>query len=384
MARSIGHLGRTARLVVATSLATPFFAAPLQTALGQVAPSLGRAGAFAALAGSRVTCTDSVLNGDLGTLNRGEAVSETNCTVAGTTHAADVGAGVAFDGFLGAYDALALAQCSEVLAGSLSGATLGPGVYCFDASAKLTGLLTLDGPTDGAWVFKIGTSGTGSLTGANLSVAMSGGGRACNVFWWVAEAATLMATDLQGTLLTGAATTFDGGSLTGRTLAKATVALTSVTVSICNPGTPAFDCDDYAVGGGPLVLPSDAEGASGVARGGGSRARPPRLGHMDSGCEGHQSAVTMGQGGRVRGVLDAAARRSDGVVGTDGGIGYIHQIDPAEVGRLDDVTFGPGSSSGHGTSSPVVGNTRLHKEYRPVDRPTVKQRRGDAGSAEVP
>ncbi|HEY3225951.1 MAG TPA: hypothetical protein VGK61_03010, partial [Planctomycetota bacterium] len=43
--------------------------------------------------------------------------------------------------------------------------TLAPGVCCFDAAAALTGTLTLKGPTNATWLFKIGEGGTGALTG---------------------------------------------------------------------------------------------------------------------------------------------------------------------------------------------------------------------------
>lgn len=51
---------------------------------------------------------------------------------------------------------------------SSAGVTLAPGAYCFDAAATLTGALTLDGPATGIWTFKIGTIGTGALTGTSL------------------------------------------------------------------------------------------------------------------------------------------------------------------------------------------------------------------------
>jgi hypothetical protein len=64
--------------------------------------------------------------------------------------------------------------------------------------------LTLAGPANGTWLFKIGTGGTGALTGTGLSVVMAGGGQACNVNWWIAQAAMLRTSTFQGTILTGA------------------------------------------------------------------------------------------------------------------------------------------------------------------------------------
>jgi hypothetical protein len=73
------------------------------------------------------------------------------------------------------------------MTGTSDGVTLAPGVYCFDAAATLTGRLTLDGPANGIWIFRVGTSGTGAFTGTNFSVDMAGGGRPCGVYWGIAE-----------------------------------------------------------------------------------------------------------------------------------------------------------------------------------------------------
>jgi hypothetical protein len=259
MPRTTRHHGWAARCIVTACAAAVVSAAPLQPVFGQKAPLLGAAGSFAALAGSTLTCADSLIAGRLGAVAPGHSVTQSNCTVAGETHEGDLRAGAAREGFLGAYEALALARCTGVLNGSVSGVTLAPGVYCFDASANLTGDLTLDGPEDGVWVFKIGTSGSGDLTGSDFSVVAAMGGSACNIYWWVAGAAMLTASYLQGTILTGAGTTFTGGRLRGRALASAAVALTGVTVMTCAPEARPFDCHDEFIGAGRLVPPSDSK-----------------------------------------------------------------------------------------------------------------------------
>ena len=93
---------------------------------------------------------------------------------------------------------------------------------CTPAAAALTGVLTLNGPSTGTWIFKIGSTlatppalPTGALTGTGFSVVMAGGGQACNVTWWVAEAATMMDTNLKGTILAGAAITMDADVYVG-------------------------------------------------------------------------------------------------------------------------------------------------------------------------
>src|SRR5207244_3154214 len=98
-----------------------------------------------------------------------------------------------------AYASLASTPCTQVLT-ALGGQTLSPGVYCFDAAATSTGgVLTLDG--NGIWIFKIGTLGTGALTGTNFSVVTpSGAAPACNdVYWEVAQAVTMTDSQFVGT-----------------------------------------------------------------------------------------------------------------------------------------------------------------------------------------
>jgi len=227
------------------------------TAPGQstdaTAPGLGTAASFAVLAGTAVTCTDSNVTGDVGVFP-GTAVTLTRCTIVGTIHAGDPTAEAAYNDFLSAYDALALVPCDAVLTGTLDGVTLRPGVYCFDAAATLTGQLTLNGSANGVWIFKIGTSGTGALTGTGFSVVMAGGGQPCNVYWWVAEAATMTDSHFVGTILAGMAITVTRGTFTGDAFAKAAVTLTGANLLACEGGrgngTGKHHCNQ-GVGNGP-------------------------------------------------------------------------------------------------------------------------------------
>ena len=222
----------TVRLSAIVLSAMFLSAVPFHSAFAAV-PALGTAGTYAVLAGPSVTLTDSSIIGDVGSGLPFGTVTQTNSTVNGTVHQGDASAIAAYSDFLIGYDALATEPCNVTLTGTLAGQVLAPNVYCFDEAATLTGQLTLDGPANGVWIFKVGTLGTGALTGTDFSVVMSGGGQSCNVYWWVAEAASMTTSNFQGSILAGVDTTFTGGSLIGRDLAKAGATLTGVTVSAC-------------------------------------------------------------------------------------------------------------------------------------------------------
>jgi len=216
------------------------------------APDLGAAQGFALLAGSAVTCTNSTINGDVG-VSPGTAVTQTSCIINGTIHADDGVAVQANIDFFSAYAALALTPCNQVLTTLDVDQTLSPGVYCFDAAATSTNhVLTLNGSSTDTWIFKIGTLGTGALTGTSFSVVTpSGAPPPCNnVFWWVAQAATMTDSTFVGTILAGDAITVTRGTFDGDALAKAAVTTTGTTVSACALG----------VGGGPAPSPIKVTG----------------------------------------------------------------------------------------------------------------------------
>lgn len=215
-----------------------------QAAFAQSAPALGSASSFAVLSaadnhGGAVTCTDSTVTGDVGSSGLPASVVQTNCVIDGAV-VAPVSAKVVAD-FDAAYaDFLAL-PCGTTLT-TLDGQTLAPGVYCIEAAATSTGsVLTLDGPADATWIFKVGTLGTGALTGTNFSVVTPDGTPpSCNnVVWSVAEAATLTDSQFTGTILAGGAITLTGGTFNGDALAKAAVTLTGATVIGCDNSTPS-------------------------------------------------------------------------------------------------------------------------------------------------
>jgi hypothetical protein len=254
----------TSRLVAIALFAALLSAAPFHAALAQTAPDLGTASTFAVLGGPKVTLTNSAVIGDVGSGLPGSTVTLTTSTIVGTVHQGDAVAVQTYgDAFvtigqnLSAYDELALEHCTQtILDAAFTGnvpvlGPLAPGVYCFPADVTFTSTtLTLDagGNPNAVWIFKIGTGGTGALTGTGFSVVMANGGQPCNVYWWVAEAVSMTTSNFKGTILAGAATTFTtGGSLIGRVLAKAGVTMTGFDVFGCsNVVPPPIDyCKEY-------------------------------------------------------------------------------------------------------------------------------------------
>lgn len=192
---------------------------------------------FPILANAAVTCTDGNITGDVGTFfaEPTGSMTRTTCPLNGTVHLGDDASKQAYAAFLDNYAALA-PKADDVctyLTGTLAGVKLSPGAYCFNGAATLTGILTLDGPSDGVWSFQVGSSGTGALTGTGFSVAMAGGGQACNVTWRVADATTMTTSGLQGNLLAGAAITLTGGTFKGSAWSKADVTVTGTVVTGC-------------------------------------------------------------------------------------------------------------------------------------------------------
>jgi hypothetical protein len=209
------------------------------------APSLGAASSFAILAGTAVTCTNATVTGNVGVFP-GTAITQTSCPVTGTINAGNTVAAQAASDFLIAYDQFKALTCDRTLT-TIDGLTLAPGVYCFDAAATSAGgVLTLDGPSTGIWVFKIGTLGTGALTGTGFSVVTpSGASPPCNdVFWWVAEAVTMTDSQFVGTILAGAAVTLTRGTFNGDAFAKAAVTITGTAVTACALGDGSPICKE--------------------------------------------------------------------------------------------------------------------------------------------
>ena len=193
---------------------------------------------FAVIANAAVTCTDGTINGNVGTFfaTPTGSVTQTTCPITGQIQVGSEEAQQSFSDFLDSYAALApkTGDVCTTLTGTLDGIRLAPGDYCFPVAATVTGVLTLDGPSDGSWTFKVGTSGTGALTGTGFSVVMAGGGQACNVAWWVADAVTMTGSEFQGNILAGVAITLTGGTLNGQAASRSDVTITGTAVRACS------------------------------------------------------------------------------------------------------------------------------------------------------
>jgi hypothetical protein len=195
--------------------------------------SLGSASPFTVLSASgALNCTDSTIEGDMGSAVAG---TQTSCLQTGEV-IAPVSSNIQAD-FSTAYWAVADEQCGNYLT-TLAGQTLAPGTYCVDqASTNTGGVLTLDGNVDDTWLFKIGSSGAGALTGTDFVVEMSDDADACNVTWWVADAVTLTRGEFKGDIFAGKAVTVTGvasnSPLKGRVMANGNVVLTNADALGC-------------------------------------------------------------------------------------------------------------------------------------------------------
>ncbi len=353
------------------------------------APSLGAASSFAILGGPAVTCTGSTLEvtvtGNVGAGFTGAPVTQTLCVVTGTVHQGDVAAAQAYNDFVLAYIALGAKPCGPVLTGTLADVTLAPGVYCFAAAATLTGVLTLDaqGDPNAVWIFKVGTGGTGALTGTNFSVNMINGGQPCNVYWRVADGVTMTTSDFVGTILAGAAITFTGdtsapGTFTGRALAKAAVTITDMNVTntcgAAGPGpVPCKASRDWVTGKGYIKLPSGAQGSfriSAELRNGAFK------GYLEYSANG-QHKDHSGTGVTVKGtsitqylVVNATTRHIEGTAKFNGVAGFTFKVDVSDNGRSgwranDTFSISVFDASGalvYSASGKVQGgNISLHK-----------------------
>jgi len=229
--------GRVSFLVVlVAALVLSLFGGMSAMASGDARPNgpapvaLGSAGDFTVLGGAGVTCTESTVTGVVGSLL---TVTQTpTCMIDGTIHQGDATANQAFNDFALAYEELAAVPCptdaDHNLSGDLGGKVLSPGVYCISGVGLLTSQLTLDGPSDGVWIFKAETS----LTPIGGSVVMAGGGQPSNVYWQTGTEVSLDATKFLGSILAGSAITFTGvgSSLDGRALAQTAVTMTDTTI----------------------------------------------------------------------------------------------------------------------------------------------------------
>jgi len=200
---------------------------------------------FAVLANAAVTCTGGSIIGDVGTFQTtppGAITLSEGCVIDGAQDIGGPAAVAAYEAFLDQYAALAPQPGDNcpIITGTLAGQSFSPGVYCISAEAK-TGVVTLNGPASGVWVFKVAP---GAFTGTSFSVVLAGGAQACNVTWWVDAAATMTDSDLKGNVLAGAAITLTRGTFAGNAWAGA-AGVGDVTVT----GTAVVGCESRSGNG---------------------------------------------------------------------------------------------------------------------------------------
>jgi ice-binding like protein len=182
---------------------------------------LGTAGDLAVLGGSTVTNTGpSVIDSGLA-VSPGSAITGfPPGVVNGTVNAADAVAAHAQADLRAAYDDAAGRAPAAVLPADAGGLFLTPGVYRRPSSLQLTGNVTLDGQGDpgAVFIFQAGTLTTAS----NSRVVLTGGARACNVFWQIGSSATLGTdTDFSGDILALQSITLNTrATIIGRALAR--------------------------------------------------------------------------------------------------------------------------------------------------------------------
>lgn len=198
---------------------------------------LGTAGSFAVLGATTVTSTGStIVNGDLG-LYPGLSITgfPPGGVTNGTIYAGGALAQQAQADAVTAYALLAGELPTANLSGQdLGGLTLFAGVRKFDATAQLTGILTLDalGDSQARFDFLIGST---LMSAAGASVVLLNGAQAGNVYWQVGSSATLgVGTFFAGSILADQSITLNSGAnLNGRVLAlNAAVTLDGNSISV--------------------------------------------------------------------------------------------------------------------------------------------------------
>ncbi len=185
---------------------------------------LGTAGSFAVLAGTTVTNTGpSTVSGNLG-VSPGSAVTgfPPGIVSHGTIHRTDGVANGAQSDLTTAYnDAAGRSRTASVPAFIGAGQTLAPGVYKASSSLDVGGSLTLDAGGDPNAVFIFQAPST-LVTDSASRVTLTGGARACNVFWQVGSSATLGThSSFTGTVLAlTSISVLTGDTIAGRALAR--------------------------------------------------------------------------------------------------------------------------------------------------------------------
>lgn len=206
---------------------------------------LGSAAGFAVLGGSTVTNSGpSVVTGSLGVAPGSAITGFPPGVVLGTIYAGGPVATLAQTDLAAALVQAAASACDTDLSGQdLGGLTLLPGIYCFDAAAQLTGVLTLDSSANpGAdFLFRVGSALT---TASGSAITFLGGAGGDDLVFALGSSATLgSGTAFAGSLLAATSVTLDSGASIrcGRALARdGAVTLDSNIVSVGPAGCGAI------------------------------------------------------------------------------------------------------------------------------------------------
>ena len=187
---------------------------------------LGLAAPYAILAGSTVTSSGvagTVVNGNVGIFPGYALTGFPPAKLNGALDSANKASGGAQGSLTTAYNTLAGKAFDVTLSNQdLGGMTLIPGVYKFDKSASMNGVLTLDAQGDAAavWTFQIGSA---LLVAQGSSIIFKDSiGNPDYVYWQVATTATLAkGVPMIGNILALASIIVnDGTTVKGRCLAR--------------------------------------------------------------------------------------------------------------------------------------------------------------------
>jgi ice-binding like protein len=212
----------------------------------QTPVNLGLAGEFAILSKTGITDVyKSTVTGDIGSSPiTGAAILLTCAEVTGTIYSVDA-AGPACEvtnasrlttsvgDMQTAYNNAAGRVNPDFLnlgAGSIGGLTLTPGLYKWTTALNIPTNITISGSPTDVWIFQV--AGTLNMSSA-VSITLSGGAQAKNIFWQVAGAVTLGTTShCEGTIMGQTAINLlTDATINGRLLAQTAVTLEKNTVT---------------------------------------------------------------------------------------------------------------------------------------------------------
>jgi hypothetical protein len=213
---------------------------------------LGAAGNYVILAKTAINnISISAITGDLGlspaatSYITGLAITDatgyaTSAQVTGKLFAADmadptpINLTTAVENMITAYNDAAGRPSPDFLelgTGNLGGKTLTPGLYKWTNTVTLPSSITISGSATDVWIFQI----AGDLSvSSSVSVTLTGGAQAKNIFWQVAGQATFGTTsNFKGIILSMTGITFQtSATLSGRALAQTAVVLDANAVTI--------------------------------------------------------------------------------------------------------------------------------------------------------